>query len=69
MERKHYVIVYRLRGTENFKWQAGLPMFKDEADRALAAEKRAGRYSSFIMNYDEYEVKGLPTTFEGHSRR
>jgi hypothetical protein len=61
---RRYCIVFRKGGTENFKWHRSASMTEAEAIKSLEEEKRAGRPSSMMVDYDLSMSIGLPETFD-----
>jgi hypothetical protein len=59
-----YCVVYRVGGTENFKWRRTLAMSESEADEARERTLRMG-YPAFKEVYEHSLAIGLPETYEG----
>lgn len=58
-----WCIVYRTGGTDNFQWHRSLATTREEGERALEAERLAGRTSSMLVNFRLSMSIGLPEGF------
>lgn len=58
-----FCVVYRMGGTDNFRWQRSLAMSRSEAEQARAEIERGGR-KAMVVNYAQSMAIGLPDTYE-----
>lgn len=62
--RKMFVCVYRVGGTENFQWIACLPVDSRAKANEQKREIENGGRKAYVYNYAQYLVIGPPETYE-----
>ena len=64
---KTFTVVYRVGGTENFKWCKALPVWtREEAIRIKAEVERGGR-PAMVFDTKLLDAVGLPETYDAKS--
>lgn len=58
-----YCVVFRVGGTDNFKWHTSLGMSESDADQCLESVTRMG-YTAYLKSTLDVLAFGLPKTFE-----
>ena len=58
-----FCVVYRVGGTDNFRWQRTLAMTEAEAVEAKRDIERGGR-RAMVARYSQSVAIGLPETYE-----
>ena len=61
---KTFTVVYRVGGTENFKWCKALPVATREAAELQKAEVIRGGRPAMVFDTERLEAVGLPETYD-----